>query len=46
MPIAVCAECFTRRDNYEPPDADGEDICRDHAAELRDAMDLTRGLKR
>ena len=42
----LCDRCYDKRANYDPPDADGDDICRDPAAELRDAMDLARGLKR
>ncbi len=41
----VCDACRANRDNYEPRDADGEDICRDYAAERRDAQQAARELK-
>ena len=41
----VCECCAEKRDNYEPPDPDGEDIFRDYRAEERDSLDAARRLK-
>lgn len=48
-PMAACAACKAAYDkwlaNYDPPDADGEDLFRDYQAEARDQMDEARRLK-
>lgn len=41
----LCFSCWRKRDNYEPPDPDGEDMFRDYQTEARDAMDAARRLK-
>lgn len=41
----LCDHCCSERDNYEPPDPDGEEIFRDYHAEARDAMAEARKLK-
>jgi len=43
--VLLCYSCWNKRDNYEPPDPDGEEMFRDRAAESRDAMDAARRLK-
>lgn len=41
----LCEPCALDRDNYEPPDPDGEDIFRDYQAEARDACATAQRLK-
>lgn len=43
--VALCDDCKQKRDNYEPPDPDGEDIFRDHRAEARDNMIAAQRMK-
>jgi hypothetical protein len=43
--VRVCEGCYDKRENREPPDADGEDLFRDYGAEARDRMDEARRLK-
>jgi hypothetical protein len=49
VPLDFCAVCAAAYDawlaNYDPPDPDGEEIFRDHAAETRDQMEEARRLK-
>ena len=48
-PLDLCAACAAAYDkwlaNYDPPDPDGEEMFRDHAAEGRDQMEAARRLK-